>query len=71
MILRWHLQTGNIANPGSSNEAHIQENFEVFDFELIGDEMQRLTALDKDQRFVVITGSKHRPYQRKSGYPGF
>ena len=31
VILRWHLQAGNIAIPGSSNEAHIQENFEVFD----------------------------------------
>lgn len=52
VILRWHLQAGNIAIPGSSNEAHIQENFEVFDFELTGDEMERLTALDKDQRFA-------------------
>lgn len=52
VILRWHLQAGNIAIPGSSNEAHIQENFEVFDFELTEDEMQRLTALDKDQRFA-------------------
>lgn len=52
VILRWHLQAGNIAIPGSSNEAHIQENFEIFDFELTDDEMQRFTALDKDQRFA-------------------
>ena len=52
IILRWHLQAGNIAIPGSSNEAHIQENFEIFDFELSDDEMQQLTALDKNQRFA-------------------
>ena len=52
IILRWHLQAGNIAIPGSSNEAHIQENFEIFDFELSDEEMQRMTALDKDQRFA-------------------
>ncbi len=52
IILRWHLQAGNIAIPGSSNEAHIQENFEVFDFELSKDEMQRITDIDKNQRFA-------------------
>lgn len=52
IILRWHLQAGNIAIPGSSNEAHIQENFEIFDFELSEDEMQRMTDIDKDQRFA-------------------
>lgn len=52
VILRWHLQAGNIAIPGSSNEAHIQENFEIFDFELTDEEMQRLTTIDKDQRFA-------------------
>ncbi len=52
VILRWHLQAGNIAIPGSSNEAHIQENFEVFDFDLSEEEMQRMTDIDKNQRFA-------------------
>jgi diketogulonate reductase-like aldo/keto reductase len=47
VILRWHLQHGNIAIPGSSNAAHIQENFEIFDFELTGAEMQKISAIDK------------------------
>ena len=50
VILRWHLQAGNIAIPGSSNEAHIQENYEIFDFELTEDEVQRMTALDRNER---------------------
>jgi diketogulonate reductase-like aldo/keto reductase len=52
IILRWHLQAGNIAIPGSSNEDHIQENYEIFDFELTDEEMEQMTALDKDERFA-------------------
>lgn len=52
VILRWHLQAGNIAIPGSSNEAHIQENYEIFDFELTDEEMKQLTLIDKDERFA-------------------
>ena len=52
IILRWHLQAGNIAIPGSGNENHIQENYEIFDFELTDEEMERMTALDKDERFA-------------------
>ncbi len=52
IILRWHLQAGNIAIPGSSNEDHIQENYEIFDFELTAEEMERMTALNKDERFA-------------------
>lgn len=52
IILRWHLQAGNIAIPGSSNEAHIQENYEIFDFALSTDEMERMNALNRDERFA-------------------
>ncbi|WP_275443337.1 hypothetical protein [Petralouisia muris] len=40
-------------SPGSSNEGHIQENFEIFDFELTDEEMQEMTALDRNERFAV------------------
>jgi diketogulonate reductase-like aldo/keto reductase len=46
VILRWHLQMGNIAIPGSRNPDHILENISIFDFELTGEEMQRLSLLD-------------------------
>ncbi len=52
VILRWHLQAGNIAIPSSSNPDHIQENCEIFDFELSADEMAQLTAIDKNERFA-------------------
>ena len=50
MILRWHLQDGHIAIPGSHNEKHIQENFDIFDFELTPDEMEQIASLDKNER---------------------
>ena len=52
IILRWHLQAGNIAIPGSSNEDHIQENYEIFDFELSEEEMQKMGDLDRGERFT-------------------
>lgn len=51
IILRWHLQAGNIAIPGSSNEAHILENYSIFDFELSEEEMKKMSGLDKGERF--------------------
>lgn len=50
VILRWHLQDGHIAIPGSHNETHIQENFDIFDFELTPDEMTQIATLDKNER---------------------
>lgn len=47
VVLRWHLQFGNIAIPGSSNPDHILENIEIFDFELTDEEMERINTLDK------------------------
>lgn len=53
VILLWCLQSGNIALPGSSNEDHIQENIEIFNFELTDAEMQEMTALDRNERFAA------------------
>ena len=50
-ILRWHLQSGFIAIPGSSNPDHIAENSQVFDFELTAEDMARIATLDGAGRF--------------------
>ena len=52
VILRWHLQSGIIAIPGSSNAAHIAEDYDIFDFELTPDEMQRINDLECGHRFA-------------------
>ena len=51
VILRWQLQAGFIAIPGSGNPEHIAENYDVFDFELSDAEMARIVALDRQQRY--------------------
>lgn len=50
ILLRWHLQMGYIAIPGSSNEQHIKEDFDIFDFELTNEDMKQIEALDKNER---------------------
>ena len=52
VIIRWHLQAGNICIPGSSNEQHIIEDYNIWDFELSEEEMAQMTALEKDERFA-------------------
>lgn len=50
VVLRWNLQRGVVVIPGSSNEAHIKENIEIFDFELRSEEMSRIDALNRDEK---------------------
>ena len=50
VILRWNLQKGVVVIPGSSNPEHIQENTELFHFELDADEMARINALDRGEK---------------------
>lgn len=50
VILRWNLQKGVVVIPGSSNPAHIQENTELYDFELTDEEMNKINALDRNEK---------------------
>ena len=51
VILRWHIQKGNIVFPKSTNPKHIKENSEIFDFKLTEDEMKEIDKLGKTKRF--------------------
>lgn len=55
IILRWHIQDGNIVIPGSKNPAHIKDNFDLFDFSLTEEEMAKIAALDKNTRYYTST----------------
>ncbi len=55
IILRWHMQDGNIVIPGSKNPDHIKANFDLFDFALTDDEMARIAALNQDKRYYTST----------------
>lgn len=50
VILRWHLQRGEIVIPKSIHEARIQQNIDVFDFALTPAEMAKIAGLDRNQR---------------------
>ena len=49
-ILRWNLQKGVAVIPGSSNPAHIRENLDIFGFELTDEEMEKINALDRNEK---------------------
>lgn len=55
VILRWHIQAGNIVIPGSKNPDHIRDNFALFDFALTDEEMARVAAMDKNKRYYTST----------------
>lgn len=55
IILRWHIQDGNIVIPGSKNPAHIRDNFELFDFALTGEEMAEIAGLNRNKRYYTST----------------
>ena len=55
IILRWHIQAGNIVIPGSKSPAHIQDNFDLFDFSLTAWEMAQISIMDKNVRYYTST----------------
>lgn len=62
IILRWHIQAGNVVIPGSKNPAHIRDNFDLFDFELTDAEMADITALNQDKRYYTSTPELLKKY---------
>ena len=55
IILRWHVQSGNVVFPGSKNPDHIKDNFDIFDFALTDDEMAEIAKVDKNVRYYNAT----------------
>jgi 2,5-diketo-D-gluconate reductase A len=50
IVLRWHLQLGNVVIPKSVTPERIEENFDLFDFELSADHMQAIGGLETGER---------------------
>ncbi len=49
VVLRWHIERGDIVFPKSSTPQRIKENIDIFDFELSDDQIDELTGLDKGE----------------------
>ncbi|MGN0535634.1 MAG: aldo/keto reductase [Eubacterium sp.] len=55
IILRWHIQSGNIVIPGSKNSEHIKSNFNLFNFELTAEEMKEISSINQDKHYYTST----------------
>ena len=62
IILRWHIQSGNIVIPGSKDPDHIKANLDLFDFTLTDDEMAKIAAMDQRKRYYHSTPEMLRQY---------
>ena len=51
IILRWHIQMWFIVIPGSKNPDHIRDNFNLFDFELTDEDMEKIAEINKNERY--------------------
>ena len=49
VVLRWHIQRGNIVFPKSVTPERIRENFELFEFELAAADLETIDALDRGE----------------------
>lgn len=54
IVLRWHIQEGNVVFPKTTNPQHMAENIDIFDFELAPEEMASVNALDCDRRYYTM-----------------
>ncbi len=50
VVLRWHIQRGDILFPKSVNPDRIRENFDIFDFGLSSEDIAAISALNRNQR---------------------
>jgi 2,5-diketo-D-gluconate reductase A len=50
VTLRWHVQRGDVVFPKSVTRSRVEENFDIFDFELDESAMSTLSGLNRDER---------------------
>jgi 2,5-diketo-D-gluconate reductase A len=50
VVLRWHIQLGNVVIPKSVTPSRIRENLDLFDFELTGEDLEAIRRLDRGER---------------------
>ena len=55
IILRWHIQAGNIVIPGATNPEHIKANIDIFDFQLTDEVMQEIAIINNNKRYYTTT----------------
>lgn len=69
IILRWHTQSGNVVIPGSKNPEHIRDNFNIFDFKLSDEDMEKVASVDKGVRYYTATPEMIAQYAKMELQP--
>jgi 2,5-diketo-D-gluconate reductase A len=64
VALRWHIQRGNVVFPKSTTPERIRENFELFDFELESEDVERISGLDRGE------AGRNGPHPDRFAYAG-
>jgi 2,5-diketo-D-gluconate reductase A len=64
VVLRWHIERGNIVFPKSTTPERIRENFELFDFELEPGDVERINGLDRGE------AGRNGPHPDRFAYAG-
>ena len=62
IILRWHVQSGNVIFPGSKNPDHIRDNSDIFDFDLTEEEMAEIAKLDGTKKYYNADNATEEKY---------
>lgn len=62
IILKWHIQAGNIVIPGATNTDHIKANIDIFDFELSEEDMDKIAKINKNVRYYEPSPEKLASY---------
>lgn len=62
VILRWHVQFGNVVIPGSTNPDHICANADIFDFTLTDEEMDEIAKIKKNIRYYNSSAAQEESY---------
>ena len=66
IILKWHTQMGFIVIPGTKNPEHIKDNFDLFDFELTNEDMEKISKINKNVRYYNRTDEQLEQFKNWS-----
>ena len=62
MVIRWQIQRGVVIIPKSFNKDRINQNYNVFDFQLTNQDLKDIEKLDKNLRHLALIMFKDHPY---------
>ena len=66
IILKWHTQMGFIVIPGTKNPEHIKDNFDILDFGLTNEDMEKIAKINKNIRYYNRTDAQLEQFKNWS-----